>query len=429
MKRLIPVLLLFLTLASCSRERDNSPPAISFNTPATNQQYNVSDTIRVQLRVTSPNEISYVQIKVTDQTVTPVLPVLVDNPGGTAVTVNFTLPIDNFRLNSGTYYIYAEAGDINGSRRTINIPIYITGLPLDIKGFFAVTQPLSSQVKIYRTDTSWSPMIWQQLSSDFSDMELSSYWQQIYISGSYFGLLRSESIDGLTGNWIQNTISSSSPYWGPLSVHEKKLLVSNRGNSALKTFDYAGNPGISYPINNGYYPEHQIQIANRIFIEKKDISQTQNYFAVFSSSGGGIQESPMNIDLVSLFRKDDDNVYAIGNDATQGHLLIYDVAGNGFWEPIALPAGLVTAAAQIDSTTLLIAMNDGNLYRFTYSPIGILNWASSINASQIRYDAIHDEVYIAESSSVKVYSYNPFVLQHTASFSEPVVDMELWYNR
>jgi hypothetical protein len=137
----------------------------------------------------------------------------------------------------------------------------------------------------------------------------------------------------------------------------------------------------------------------------------------------------MSVNAVAMFEKDPLNLYVVGNSGTQGHLLIYDFTSNGFWEPVSLPAATVTCATQIDSNTLLIGMSDGNLYRFTYSPVGLLTWASGINPSVLRYDDVNDEIYSAEGSNVKVYSYNPFVLQHTVAIPYTISDLELWYNQ
>jgi hypothetical protein len=74
-------------------------------------------------------------------------------------------------------------------------------------------------------------------------------------------------------------------------------------------------------------------------------------------------------------------------------------------------------------------MSDGNIYRFTYNPVGILTWATGVSPTALRYDDVNAEVYSAEGTNVKVYSYNPFVLQHTIAIPYAVSDLELWFNR
>lgn len=430
MKKIVLLILLAgICFFSCRRNEGGTEPNVELLSPADGTNYDIFDSIHVYVKTSDDDGLANLKIRLTDLNQTPVLQVIDQPLSGRSYEATFDLPIDNIRILSGYYYLFADVTDVDGSRRSTYRMISITEIPRVTKGFFAATQPNASSLSIYKADTSWTASVWNQYTSDFTDMTVSSYWQQVYMSGSFSGPLRAESIDGETPGWSQNAFPNSFPYWGPLSVTGKRLLVSVRGQSQVRSLDEAGHQGFFAVADNGFYPNKQLQVGNRIFIEEKEISSTAIRMVVFSASGGSIQETPMSVDALAMFPKDNDNLYVLGNDASQGHLLIYDVAGNGFWEPITLPAGTVTAAAQIDSTTLLIGMSNGTLYRFTYSPVGLLSWGTGINTSQLQYDAVNDEVYSVEGTNVKVYSYNPFVLQHTVAFPEPVKDIELWYNR
>lgn len=402
---------------------------MQFISPADGSQYVIFDTIHIYVKMSDNDGLSNLKIRITDPNQSPVLPVIDQPVSGSTYEVVFDIPIDNIRITTGYYYVFADVTDIDGNRRSISRTIQITEIPRVLQGFFAAAQPSANSLNIYKADTSWTSSLWNQYTSDFADLAVSSYWQQVYMSGNITGPLRAESIDGETPGWSQNAFPNSLPYWGPVSIADRRLLVSVRGQSQLRSLDQAGAQGFFALTDNGFYPELQLQVGNRIFLEEKETAGSAIRMIVFSSSGGAIQQTPMTVDAMTIFPKDNDNLYVLGNEAGQGHLLIYDVAANGFWEPIALPAGTVTAAAQIDSTTLLIGMSNGTLYRFTYSPVGLLTWASGINTTQLRYDAVNDEVYSAEGTNVKVYSYNPFLLQHTVAFPETVKDIEVWYNR
>jgi hypothetical protein len=74
-------------------------------------------------------------------------------------------------------------------------------------------------------------------------------------------------------------------------------------------------------------------------------------------------------------------------------------------------------------------MNTGTIYKFTYAPVGLLTWASGINSSQLRYNEVDGNVFSAEGLNVRVYNYNPFLLQRTIAVADSVKDVELWFNR
>lgn len=431
MKRLLPLLLLLplLFVNGCKKETDDQAPDIEFVSPDEGHQYNVYDSIHVYLRISDNMGLKRWKIKLVDQQLTPVLHVIEQEVGGKHSEIGFDYPIDNVRLSSGSYYLMVEVTDDNDNLRRVFRTLNITEIPQQLNGFFAVTLPAPSTLNVYKGDTAGTFTLFNQFSSDFTDLAVSSYWQQVYVNGSYFGLLRANTIDGTTSSWTQPSVVGASPYWGNLSVSGSKLWVSIPGQGQVRSYDQTGAMTLHVNSDNNFYPKHQFESNGKIFIEEKDIASSSRRIVVFTTSGAPVQETAMNLDVTEFFTKDADNIYAVGNDAGQGHLLLYNVSTNGFWEPVTLPAGLVTSAAQLDSNTVLIGMDNGNVYRFTYAPVGLLNWSSGINAARMRYDVVNDEIYTAEGSSVKVYRYNPFTLLRTIPFANTVEDLELWYNR
>ena len=136
----------------------------------------------------------------------------------------------------------------------------------------------------------------------------------------------------------------------------------------------------------------------------------------------------MNINSVALFPRDATTIYAVGNENNQGKILVYDYDLNSFWQPISLPAGQVLSATEIDAGTLLIAMDNGTVYKFTYSPLGLLPWLSA-TAQHIRYDLAGGTVITCEGNSIKQYDYPLVNVLDQVLLSDTAADIELWYNR
>ncbi|MEO5645130.1 MAG: hypothetical protein ABIQ40_11585 [Bacteroidia bacterium] len=67
-----------------------------------------------------------------------------------------------------------------------------------------------------------------------------------------------------------------------------------------------------------------------------------------------------------------------------------------------MPAATITCAEKIDSNTILIGMNNRNVYKFTYTPVGLLTWTSGLNSTTLRFDDVNAEVYSAEGTNVNV---------------------------
>ncbi|MCX6312886.1 MAG: hypothetical protein NT084_14780 [Bacteroidetes bacterium] len=412
---------------SCKKSHDEEMPIINIVSPVNGFQGNVNGLIHVNIHVSDNMALENMHVQLVNTSMIPVLPMVSLTPSGKSYDAVFDYSINNFRITSGNYYLEVDVSDgTNTARAYINI--YVNGIPKALNGFFAATIPTPGTVDVYKCDTSWTASLFSSAPSDFTDIAVSDYWQQVYVNGSFSGPLKATSIDGSTFGFSISSIVGSVPYWGPLSVKDSRLWVTYRALNQFKSLDQLGSSNFTGNSDFGFYPKHILQNENRIFIEQKDISSSNVRMVVFSTAGGGLQETPMGVDAIEMFAKDVDNVYVIGNSLGQGHILLYDFLTNGFWEPISLPVGTTTSATQIDANTLLIGMSNGSIYKFTYNPVGLLTWTSGINPTQIRYDEVNAEIYAAEGTNVKIYNLNPFSLQRTVLLPDSVRDLELWHN-
>lgn len=401
-------------------------PTISINAPANGFQANVFDTLHVNIHCADNVVLENMNVKLVNTDMVPVLPTVSYSLSGKSYDVVFDYVIDNFRILSGNYYLSVDVSDGNNTARAYT-NILVTGIPKVLHGFFAATIPTPGTLNIYKCDTSWAASLFSSNPSDFTDLAVSDYWQQVYVNGSFSGPLKATSIDGSTSGFSIPSIIGSNPYWGPMSVSTNRLWVSYRRFNQFKSLDQFGNTNFTGNSIGGLMPGLILQNGNKIFTEQRNLSIAVN-LKVFSTAGAAIHEAPMPMEPQAFYIHDANTIYVIANNGTQGAILIYDDQVVDFWSPILLPAATVTSSAQIDSNTLLIGMSNGSLYKFTYNPIGLVPWASGINATQMRYDGVNDEIYTADGTNVNVYKFNPFSLQRTILLPDSVRDLELWYN-
>jgi hypothetical protein len=423
-------LLLFIPvfIFSCKKRQDEQLPVIEIQSPANGFNANVYDTLHVRIHLSDNMHLENMNVRLVTTHLIPVLPAVSVPVEGKSYDAVFDYVISNSRIVSGNYYLSVDVSDGYNTARSYS-NIYVTGIPRALNGFFAATIPSPGLLSVYKGDTSWTSSLFTSYNSDFTDLAVNNYWQQVYTNGVYNGPLKATSIDGMTAGYSKNGISGPNPYWGMMSVGGSRLWVSYRADGLIKSFDQTGSQTFSSAVDAGFYSSQLLQVGDTLYTEQRDLSSSAVRMVVYNTTGSAIQESPLSVNAVAMFEKDPLIVYVLGNSGAQGHLLVYDFTSNGTWEPVSLPAGTVTCATQVDSNTLLIAMSDGNIYRFTYSPVGILTWASGINPSVLRYDDVNAEIYSAEGSNVKVYSYNPFALQHTVSIPYSISDLELWFNQ
>lgn len=427
-KFLIGFALFLITFSSCKKEMDHENPVVVWNSPTDGIQINVTDTLHINLHLTDNVGLVKLEVQLVDAQMAPVLPSVVLSLHGTSQDVSFDLPVSGIHIATGSYFLYAGVSDANNLYRAYR-NVYITAVPKKLKGFFVATNPSVNATTIYKIDSTWGPAVWSTEMNDFMDMEVSSYWQQVYVNGNTTRTFHATSIDGMTSGFTINGLQTTQPFWGPMSVWESRLWVSYGGDDKIKSLDETGTVKVNANGDLGFYPIHNLQIGNRFFSEQKDVTSSTVKMVAYGISGAPLQETTLGLNVVAMFEKDADNVFVVGNNAGQGHLKIYDVVGNGMWEPLVLPAGTVTAAAQVDTNTLLIAMSSGTIYKFTYAPVGLLVWANGINTSELQYNDVDGNVFSAEGVDVKVYNYNPFSLQRTIVLPDSVKDVALWFNR
>jgi hypothetical protein len=426
MKKLFLLLILPVFIFSCKKDKDEEAPVITISSPAAGFQATVYDTLHVVIHCTDNVQLQTLQVKLETTDLAPVLGTVTVNMNGTSYDAVFDYVINNSRIYSGNYYLTADAYDGTNTGHAYS-SIYVTGIPKQLKGFFAATIPVPGTLTIYKSDTSWIPTVFDSYASDFTDMAVSDYWQQVYVDGKYTGPLKATSIDGSTAGFSIPSIAGSNPYWGPMSVLKNRLWVSYAGLNQFKSIDQLGSSNYTGHLFQNMVPGIILQNDDKIMVEQRSLTNTIS-MGVFSLQGFGLHETSFPFDPLAFYAKDASEIYVVGNNGTQGILSVFDEQAVAFWSPITLPSATVTSSAQVDSNTLLIGMNNGNIYKFTYNPVGLIPIASGINPTQLRFDAVNQEVYSVEGSNVKVYNLNPFSLVRVVPFPTAISDLELWYN-
>lgn len=426
MRYVLALVVVFL-FASCKKEEDVQDPVVEITSPVDGTQYDVGDTIRIVLEVADDVELDDVEIKLTDMNLTPVMATAVLQASGEGGTMRLEYFLDDLSLRSGQYYIHATVHDAARNDDKDFVLLNITEVPLELKGILAVTT-LPGFVTLHNIDTSWTSFSLGTHPGDFTDMAVNSYWQQAVMTGAVTGMARCISLDGETPGWTVNPFPSTGSYWGNVLAHNRDWLINYRADGVIRSTTWDNTVSTQYNANGGYFFRHFVFSGTRLFADMVDATGTSRLIGVYQGGGGATQQTVLNVDPVVLLPRDESSIYIAGNQAGQGKLLIYDYLSNGTWEPIALPSGKILSAAAIDANTLLISMDNGNIYTFTYVPVGVLVW-NAVSAQHVRYDPAGATVITAEGATIRQYDYQQTTLIDQIPMGDSVRDVELWYNR
>ncbi|TND09960.1 MAG: hypothetical protein FD123_642 [Bacteroidetes bacterium] len=418
-----------LALPACKKDTSSLLPTITISSPVDGQQFSVLDTIYVNTTISDDNGLASYSVTLCNGAFMPVQAAVTATVSSNAVSLQFPYVIDNLQLADGDYYLMVSATDVDNNTERAYRYIHISAIPQVRRGFFLVSTPAFGQLNVSKVDSAWNISSFTAFASDYSSSSINCLRQQLYLCGKQTGMLRALSLPSGSLSWSQTPIPGPSDFFTSVRVMNDFLYVSYRDN-AIQAFDLNGTMRYSAIVNSPYYPIKTLLSNNRLYAEHQDPGSSAQKLIVYSgSAGGGLQETLLNVDVVELFARDANSIFVLGNAGGQGKLQIYDFNANGLNEPMSLPAGTILSAAQVDANTLLIAMSNGNVYKFTYNPIGLLAQITGINAQCLRYDPLHSEIITAEQNTLRVFDYAGGALEQTVLNADSIADVHIWYNR
>ena len=413
-------------LNSCKKEEDTQDPIVTITEPTGSIQVNVFDTIIIAADISEEMKLKSVQVKIVDENLIPALPAISISVSGNIFSFIQPYPIDEIHLESGYYFIQVSASDETNTTNAYH-KIYITASPKERKGFYLISaKPNSVNVSFADNNFVISPKL--SLTGDYSGSAISSYFQQLYTLGKYKGAFNAIDVKTHSVKWSVPVIQGSSPYFTSLINYDKMSYVSFY-EGRIQGYDHHQAIRFNATVAEGNFPLKSIKTANYLFSEQKEISSPKKKLVAYYNTGAGMQECLIYYDVVSFFEKDNNNIYVLGNDATKAFLEIYNITGNDTWPPYNITAGKILSAAQINSNVLLIGLDDNTVYKFQYNPIGLTPFITGINANNLVYDELNNEVIATSGNSLFKYSYATGILNLTAVHTDSIAAVHILYNK
>lgn len=427
-KRILIVSLCVLFF-SCKKDKNIDVPSVQIIQPAGIQTFNVFDTIMVKAHVSDAQGLQSVNISLTNGQSTKVLPAV-----QVAITSNdmtFTWPyiLSDFHLASGQYYITVSASNGTNTKYAYQ-EIYVDAAPTVREAVYAITRG-NNTVKIWKFDSVFSVTAGPSLSGNYSSSDVSSYYQQLYITAYDSGNINAIAVPSGTG-WSIMGNNSPTPYFTNVYSYGDAAYVSYYAGY-VKYFNHSGviQSEIYMPAN--YYPVKTLLWGKYLFVEERDISSPAEILALFyAQSGVGYQQISLPGPIIAMYGMDNDNVFIFGNGTSGApYMSDYSVSGNGFYNPVSLPSAKLLSAAQVNSSEFFVGFSNGTIYNYTYNPINFLSYITGVNASHIRYDAVNNQLVV--SSGKQVEEYNCGLSSATKVYSVPmtdsVLDVQILFNK
>ncbi|MCU0436156.1 MAG: hypothetical protein MUC87_22055 [Bacteroidia bacterium] len=423
-------LLVLVVLWSCRRQNDEEPPRISFIQPAAGINVSAFDTLRLVIKVSDNEMLSECGIRVVNSALVPVFPEVVQSLSGREDTVRMNYVLNDARVPSGTCYIEVRVSDGPNNARQYR-QIQFAEAPLQLLGLCYATQNTSNQTGIYRCDTSWQPQLISQQPGVCSDVAVSNWWQQVYMSTGNSGILRAEPLENTASSWQVNIPQGPPTAWSSIYEHNRRIWAAQFGDELIRAFDQAGTSVYNVACGAGMRPYKLGGTGRYVVAAEHDAPQAVKQLEVFDIlTGAAIHFYPLTIDVVAIEPVDSVSVFVYGNSAGQGYAYLYNCLTNTAWQPYTIASGLeVRGACRVDGNTQLLSMSNGTVQKFTLNPLGMIPWLTATQPGKINYDVVNNQVFIADGTSIGIYQYTNAQWVRSINTTLPVVNFELWHNR
>jgi hypothetical protein len=426
------ICVVLLSGISCKKEKDETGPVVTFNTPFDNQYFNVYDQIQVSADITDETAITSVTLSLVNSNYIPVnssMSLTVATSPKAHVSATYLL--NNIHLESGFYYLSMVASDgknVSSTYRRINI----AAVPKALKKVFVATAVSPYQTNLYCIDSTFGSMnFYKTFTGDCTGISSSSYYQQVFVCSYYYGAYSGINLkDNSVKFSLASTALSGVPYFTAYYSEDKNNYVA-RYDETIKGYDYNGNITYNASANAGYYVRKMTMNNGFLIAEEKQKSSPSKVLVSYYSTGYAEQQKAINQDVVAFCEKGENNVFVFGNLSGQGIIQLYDRLNNNLSNPYpySLATGTILSAVKIDMNTYLIGHSNGTIYKYQYQTSGVTPYLTGYTAVQIKYDELNNNLYIAELNKLTSVNYSSKTVVNTFISTENIADICLLYNR
>ncbi|MCA6364952.1 MAG: hypothetical protein IM638_18120 [Bacteroidetes bacterium] len=425
------LLLGVVLIYSCRQENDEEPPRITIIQPATGINVSAFDTLRLVIALSDNERLTECGVQIVNSGMVPVFPEVVQPISGNQDTVYMNYILNDARVPSGTFYISVRGSDGRNNARQYR-QIQFTEAPLEFIGLCYSGTLSPVQTGVYYCDTSWQWRLLSYPTGAGSDLAVSSWWQQAYLSTGNTGILRAEALNNTAFPWQVNIPQGPPTAWSSLYEHNRRIWAAHYGSERIRAFDQAGTSMYNVACGDGMRPYLLGGTDRYVVAAEHDAPQVVKQLEVFDMfTGSAIHFYPLSIDVVAIEPLDSVSVMVYGNSAGQGYMYLYNCLTNTAWQPYTFAAGVeVRAACRVDGNTHLVTVNNWMVQQFTLNPIGMTPYATVNDPGKIKYDVVNNQVFVGNgNSSIQVHSYPSGQLIRTITTGTPLLDFELWHNR
>jgi len=426
---LLSVVIIISLTFSCKKTEEIDIPVVSYNYPHENSVYSVGDTIKISVSINSKSVIKSISFGLVDESLNPVLSTHSYEVDGTnSMDIDFSFPIDNYKLESGNYQILCNVSNEKDNKRKYQ-PILVSAITRELLDVAVVTK-LGSHIKVWSLGSTLNktPELKFDIISDYSGSVYIPYNNRFAIAGAITGDLIVW--DYKTGDTVQRILSQSNPpfpYFSSVSSIGDLLAVGYY-NEEIKSYYFSGEQKAQVNLQPGYYPSRIIDINDYFLIEQKKKSGINRILSLYSSANSSLHATfDLNGKIVNAFPFEGKDFMVFFNVGDKGNIEKYIYTDNATTEPVSYSGDKINSVTQINAKKYILSTQNHLLY-YDYSVSSVSSITMNYNFSKIKYDEISKAVFACENNKVMMLTVPSVTITGNSFVGEEILDIQLIYN-
>ncbi len=412
-------------LLNCKKEADTDP-LIEFINPPVFLNVSVYDSIFVEADVSDDGTLTMVSIQLLYQNEIPAGNEIVYHPNNNHFHLSTLYHIDNPLLESGTYLLTIKASDGRNTTRRAR-EIEIQAIPLERLKVLALSTS-SGIVNVHQLDTAQGNTLFATLNSDYLSSSISSRHQRINILSSSrgpFSVLDANS--GLLINEVQGNCPLGTPCFENLHFQNEFNFISYY-DGKIRAFDADGLQRFEVQQEGYFRPDKVFWLDDYFYAELDYLNPQEKRLGTFFYPSGSLQlESPLDMDIVKMLKRSQDELYLLGHLNGNTVIKIFSRLTNRSVLLRNLGTMTLNSVYDFESTDIFLATDQG-LWKYNIYLNSMVQLRSTPLQS-INYDPLFNELYLAEQNVIRVLDGGTFLEKKHYSLADSVLNVLLLYNR
>jgi len=420
---LIASMLLF---AACKKSK-NDPAVITIVKPLSGTVYFPGDTIQLEADIRDDDKLGSATIKLLNAAYTPVSHQdQVPLNELTEYHLNQTYVIDNFYLESGTYFITVSVSDGNEDANEYRA-IVIHELPETRKAVYIITRPDSMNVNVVELDSVGQQQNRLTVPGDYAESAINSRYQQLIISGQ-FGYYNQYDLETYANVFSEPPYNGAGPSYLDLFFYDNLTYVSYY-DGRIQAFDRYGAVKFNSEQPVYYQPGTLCVNSEYVFAEAFYSVQGVRKFEVINNPTGVTrQEYNLGADIAAIHSTGENEVTIFGNKNGDGKIYAYHVLNNYTDDLHTLPGITVYSAVAIDADNYALATQYG-LYSYQQSINNLIPLDVSEPVYSLEYDHVNGILFANAGRKIKSYIFPNAAVIATVISVDSVLDIRVLYNK